>query len=195
MRKKRPRSYNGASRVEQSAELKERVLNLAIKLLVKHKQDFSLRKLAQKAECSERHLYRIFDGLDGLSQELNRKMNAILGLDMDLKTIKTNELPLYARTLFSKFNQNSELVKAYLGSSLGISSRKKWLEEKHQHIREIFRDCENAEQLVKETSVILSASFWMLLRSEALMSEQESLDYISKLAKQIAESAQKGRTK
>ena len=195
MRKKQARSYNGASRAEQATELKERVLDLAIKLLVKHKQEFSLRKLAQKAECSERHLYRIFDGLDGLSQELNRKMNTILGLDMDLKTIKTNELPLYARTLFSKFNQNSELIKAYLGSSLGSSSRQKWLEEKHKYISELFAGCENAKQLVKETSVILSASFWMLLRSEALMSEEESVNYISKLATQIAESAKKGSQK
>jgi AcrR family transcriptional regulator len=195
MRKTQVRRYNGKSRTEQATELKERVLNLTIKLLVKHKQEFSLRKLAQKADCSERHLYRIFDGLEGLSQELNRKMNKILGLDKDLKTLKTNELPLYAQTLFSKFNQNSELIKAYLGSPLGSFSRQKWLEEKHKYISELFAGCENANQLVKETSVILSASFWMLLRSEAHMSEEESINYINKLAIQIAESARKGSQK
>ncbi len=195
MKKKQPRNYSGANRAVQANELRERVLNLAIKLLIKHKQEFSLRKLAQKAECSERHLYRIFDGLDGLSQELNKKMNTILELDMDLKTIKTNELPSYARTLFSKFNQNSELIKAYLGSPLGNSSRQRWLEEKHRYISNLFKDCENAEQLIKETSVILSASFWMLLRTEALMSEEESVEYISKLATQIAESVKKGSKK
>ena len=195
MRKTQVRRYNGKSRTEQATDLKERVLNLTIKLLVKHKQEFSLRKLAQKADCSERHLYRIFDGLEGLSQELNRKMNKILGLDKDLKTLKTNELPLYAQTLFSKFNQNSELIKAYLGSPLGSFSRQKWLEEKHKYISELFAGCENANQLVKETSVILSASFWMLLRSEAHMSEEESINYINKLAIQIAESARKGSQK
>jgi hypothetical protein len=122
-------------------------------------------------------------------------MNKILGLDKDLKTLKTNELPLYAQTLFSKFNQNSELIKAYLGSPLGSFSRQKWLEEKHKYISELFAGCENANQLVKETSVILSASFWMLLRSEAHMSEEESINYINKLAIQIAESARKGSQK
>ncbi|MBX9765795.1 MAG: hypothetical protein K2X47_00870 [Bdellovibrionales bacterium] len=195
MRKKQSRNYNSANRAEQATELKERVLNLAIKLLIKHKQEFSLRKLAQKAECSERHLYRIFDGLDGLAKELNRKMNAILSLDMDLRTITTKELPLYARNLFSQFNQNSDLIKAYLDSPLGNSSRQKWLEEKNRYISNLFKDCENGEQLIKETSVILSASFWMLLRTEAFMSEEESVDYNSKLATQIAESAKKGSKK
>ena len=191
-RKKSTRNYNGASRVEQAAELRQRVLNLAIKLLIKHKDEFSIRKLAQKADCSERHLYRMFDGLDGLSDELNKKMNAILSLDMDIKQVKPNDLPKYARELFYKFNLNSELVRAYLGSPLGNISRKKWLAEKNTYIGQIFKDCTNADQLTKETSVILSATFWMLLRVEAQMSEAEAVNYVGRLASQIAESSNMG---
>lgn len=185
MKKKRTRKYNAQNRDAQSLEAKERVLSLAIKLLVRYKDQFSLRKLAKEAHCSERHLYRLFQGIEGLSKELNSKMNSLLNLEMDMDKLTFNQLPKYARDLFSKFNEREDLVDAYLVSPLGLSSRKIWLDEKNAKIRKQITNDGGTEIAAKEVSILLSATFWQLVRNEVGMSADESLTYIAEMAEQL----------
>jgi len=190
MAKKRvTRSYDSKSRDDLAEQNKVKVIAAAIKLLKKDGSSFSLRKLAKSASCSERHLYRMFGGLEGLSKELNNKINELIGFSMDLENIKIQELPQQVRSLFQMFNANEELVSSYISSPIGVISRKLWFDEKNQKLKNSLKKSGATEILAKEISVLLSASFWKIVRFESDMSQEESIDFAGSLAELILEKA------
>lgn len=184
-KKKVTRSYSSKGREDLAEQNRIKVIATAIKLLKKDGSSFSLRKLAKSASCSERHLYRMFGGLEGLSKELNNKINELIGFDMDLENIKIQELPNQVRCLFQMFNANEVLVSSYISSPMGVLSRKLWFDEKNQKLKNSLTKSGATEILAKEISVLLSASFWKIVRFESGMSPDESVHFAGNLAESI----------
>ncbi len=181
MRKKtaaKKRSYDRSSRVQSATESKEAVIELAMRLLQEQGEHFSIRKLAQATTYSERHLYRIFNGIEGLASAINLRLNRLLRLDTIFQELTLENLPDAAVEIFAQFNKNEKLVRAYLESPLGRAAREVWLREKRMHLK-AFQFAE------KEMKIILSASFWKLVKDEGQMSDEESLNYIRLLGQDL----------
>lgn len=183
--KKRTRAYDSGKRIKQAELNRSRIVDLAIQLLKKQGAEFSLRKLSVAAKCSERHLYRIFGGVEGLAHELNSKMNEIIGQTTGFAGLSLQALSEFAARLHVGFNEHEVLVRAYLESPFGQISRETWLKEKDKGIRSALASDGIQEVLYKEILVLLSASFWLILRDEAGMSAAESVSQVRRMADDI----------
>ena len=166
-------------------ERKRQVISSVVKMLKSGESDFSIRKLSKDLDVTERHIYRLFDGLEGLGKYVNEEMHRMLGTDVLLNNLNRNNITITAVSVFQKFNKNSKILEAYLDSSLGKQFREAWLDDKDKLLKKSLQLVSSESKKLRQSRLVFSAGFWKTMKAECQFSNDEILEVVELLASRL----------
>jgi AcrR family transcriptional regulator len=173
------RRYRSALRQRQTAGTKELILQaVGEQLATGGIEDLSVARVAQRAEVSERTIYRYFPTREALFEGL---AGWVRGATLDLPDPLTAErLPDAIAASFENFDEHEAMMRGFLatpgGRELRAHTRRKRLRRINRALDDALRDAD--PQTAPYTRAIIanlcSTATWQALRDEAGMSGAEA---------------------
>lgn len=121
-KKKRARAYDNTLRAEQSQRTQQLILETMVQLLVERRGgEVQIQEIAKKSGVSERSIFRLFKDRQAMLAAIDSYVTTFIQASM--MKMQDKGIIDFAKDLFTIFDQNENMVIAYLYSPFGRQAR------------------------------------------------------------------------